>query len=202
MSDRPLPQPKPSRDVEPSPDLLPSGPTIDHADTSTIVGDYELISEIARGGMGVVYEARQKSLDRFVALKLIRAGTLADESEVARFKAEARAAAHLDHPHIVPVFDIGTYDGQHYFSMGLVDGPSLAARLKASGPLPPRMAAGLMAKVARAVAYAHANGVVHRDLKPGNVLIASADEPRTRSWPSRREQRSSSVPPARLSRPW
>ncbi|MFO0881522.1 MAG: serine/threonine-protein kinase [Gemmataceae bacterium] len=177
MNDRPQIQPDPVRMGEHSSEHSLSGQTIDPASATTVVGDYELLAEIARGGMGVVYQARQRSLDRFVALKLILAGTLADESEVDRFKAEAKAAARLDHPNIVPVYDIGTHERQYFFSMGLVDGLSLAARLKTSGPLPPLFAASLMAKVARAVAYAHDVGVVHRDLKPGNVLLDSADHP-------------------------
>ncbi|MDV6034248.1 MAG: protein kinase [Phycisphaera sp. RhM] len=140
-------------------------------------GDYELLEEIARGGMGVVLKARQINLNRVVALKMILAGDLAGDEEVKRFKSEAESAAQLDHPGIVPIFEIGEHQGQHYFSMGFVDGVSLAVRLR-NGPLPPREAAELMAKICEAVSYAHDKGVIHRDLKPGNVLIDTNGAPR------------------------
>ena len=105
-------------------------------------GDYELLTEIARGGMGVVYRAKQNKLNRIVALKMILAGQFASEEDVQRFYTEAAAAALLDHPGIVPVYEVGEHQGQHFFSMGFVEGPSLAARI-ASGPLPPREAASL-----------------------------------------------------------
>eukprot|EP00913_Durusdinium_trenchii_P013374 g12555.t1 len=134
-------------------------------------GDYELIEEIARGGMGVVYKARQTKLGRVVALKMIKSGQFADDEEVRRFHTEAEAAAGLDHPNIVPVFEVGEHEGQHFFSMGFVDGTSLSETLK-EGPLPPREAAALVGTIADAVQYAHDKGIVHRDLKPGNVLLA------------------------------
>lgn len=133
-------------------------------------GDYELLEEIARGGMGAVYKARQRNLNRLVALKMILAGEFAGEDEVSRFKTEAEAAAQLDHPGIVPVFEIGEHNGQHYFSMGYVAGESLAHRLR-DGPITSREAAQLLAQICEAVSYAHEKGVVHRDLKPGNVLL-------------------------------
>lgn len=134
-------------------------------------GDYELLEEIARGGMGVVYKARQVNLDRTVALKMILTGQLASEDDVKRFQQEAEAAANLDHPGIVPIFEIGEHESQHFFSMAYVEGPSLAGLL-ADGPLPPHAAAQLVQQVAQAIAFAHNNGVIHRDLKPANILLA------------------------------
>lgn len=141
------------------------------------LGDYELLEEIARGGMGVVYKARQISLNRIVALKMIKAGELAGGEEIQRFISEAENAAKLDHPNIVPVFEVGECDGRHFFSMGLVDGISLADRLK-DGPMLPREAAELVGTIAAAVQYAHDKGIVHRDLKPANVLIETDGKPR------------------------
>src|SRR5688572_10352670 len=132
-------------------------------------GDYEILSEIARGGMGVVYRARQVKLNRIVALKMILAGQFASEADVQRFYSEAEAAAKLDHPGIVPIYEVDEAEGRHYFSMSFVDGKSLQERI-AAGPLPPREAAQLMKQVAEAVHYAHQHGVIHRDLKPRNIL--------------------------------
>jgi serine/threonine protein kinase/WD40 repeat protein/Flp pilus assembly protein TadD len=140
-------------------------------------GDYEIVREIARGGMGIVFEARQVSLKRMVALKMILAGQLADEDAVRRFHTEAEAAANLDHPGIVPIFEVGQHEGQHYFSMGFVDGQSLSQRL-AGGPLPPREAADLIRRVSEAIEYAHQRGVIHRDLKPSNILLDANGNPR------------------------
>ena len=151
------------------------GPVV--GDQVRYFGDYELLEEIARGGMGVVFKARQINLNRIVALKMILSGELAGKEEVQRFKSEAESAARLDHPGIVPIFEIGEISGQHYFSMGFVEGESLADRLS-DGPLPPREAAELMVKISQAVAYAHDKGVIHRDLKPANVLIDKDGMPR------------------------
>jgi eukaryotic-like serine/threonine-protein kinase len=157
------------------PDLGADGGLLPGA-TVRYFGDYELLERLGKGGMGVVYKARQVSLKRLVALKMILAGQLADEQDIARFHVEAEAAANLDHPGIVQIFEIGQHQGQHYFSMGYVDGESLDARLKVS-PLPPREAVQLMEQVARAVAYAHAQGVIHRDLKPANILVDKNNRP-------------------------
>ncbi len=139
-------------------------------------GDYELLEEIARGGMGVVYKARQVSLNRIVAVKMILAGHFATQADRDRFHSEAEAAAQLDHPNIVPIFEVGEHQGQHYFSMGYVDGGSLASQLN-DGPLPPKKAAEIVATVAEAVEYAHRQGVIHRDIKPSNVLVDSSGRP-------------------------
>ncbi len=141
-------------------------------------GDYDILGEIARGGMGVVYRARQRKLDRVVALKMIREGGLADDEQISRFYAEAKAAASLDHPGIVPVFEIGEQNEQHFFSMAFVDGTSLHKLVKDDGPLPAKRAATLAKAIAEAVQSGHDQGIIHRDLKPQNVLLDHADTPR------------------------
>ncbi|MBS0211243.1 MAG: serine/threonine protein kinase [Planctomycetes bacterium] len=138
--------------------------------TGQMFGPYELLEELGRGGMGVVYKARHRELDRVVALKMIRHGASAPASELVRFRQEAQAAARLDNPHLVRVFEVGEQDGQPYFTMQFVEGETLAQRL-AEGPLPPREAAALLLPVVEAIQAAHEQGVLHRDLKPSNILI-------------------------------
>ena len=139
-------------------------------------GDYELEEEIARGGMGVVYRARQVTLDRTVAVKVLRDTAFAGGEDVERFKLEASAVAALRHPHIVGIHEIGEHEGTHFFSMDYVPGGTLAQVLK-EGPLPVRKAAALLVKIAQAIHHAHSQGVLHRDLKPGNILLDAAGEP-------------------------
>ncbi len=141
------------------------------------LGDYEIIEEIARGGMGVVFKARQVHLSRLVALKLILSGNLASEEEVRRFYTEATSAGCLEHPNIVPIYECGESEGRHYFSMAYVEGQSLAQRMR-SVPLTAREIAVLLLKISKAVHYAHKRGIIHRDLKPSNVLIDQKGEPR------------------------
>lgn len=140
-------------------------------------GDYVLLEEIARGGMGVVFKARQIPLNRIVAVKMILSGQLASEDDVKRFYAEAEAAANLDHPNIVPIFEVGQLEGQHYFSMGLIEGESLDRKIRL-GPLEPRDAAEIVKTISHAIAHAHNQGVIHRDLKPGNILIDNSGQPK------------------------
>ncbi len=139
-------------------------------ETSRSFGDYELLEEIARGGMGIVYRARQKALNREVAIKLLLHGALASGPDVERFRAEAAAAASLKHPGIVSIHEVAECEGQHYFSMDLIAGRDLAM-ITRDGLLPARQAAEIVARVADAVQHAHDHGVLHRDLKPSNILM-------------------------------
>jgi tRNA A-37 threonylcarbamoyl transferase component Bud32 len=141
------------------------------------MGDYEVMEELGRGGMGVVYRAREKSLGRIVALKKVLMAQT-HPSILARFQQEARAAAALDHPGIVPLFRVGEMDGQPFFTMAYIDGESLSTLLHREGPVPPRRAGQLLVQVADAVAYAHERGIIHRDLKPDNILLDRQGNPR------------------------
>jgi serine/threonine protein kinase/Tfp pilus assembly protein PilF len=140
------------------------------------LGDYELLEEVGRGGQGVVFRARQKSLNRTVALKVISLGQWASQAHLKRFRREAEAAACLDHPSIVPIYEVGERQGSCYFSMKFVEGGQLDEVVKRE-PMPIRRAVELIAKLARTVHYAHEHGILHRDIKPGNILLDQNGEP-------------------------
>jgi serine/threonine-protein kinase len=169
----------PSRQLQPVPPAartvvedrpaLPATQAMAEVEPAVFAG-YELLGEIARGGMGVVYRARQVRLNRLVALKTILPATTNGSDTVRRFRAEAEAVARLDHPNIVPIYEVGEHEGQPFFSMKLVEGSSLDRELKHFRS-PPRAAVRLLATVARAVHHAHARGILHRDLKPANILL-------------------------------
>jgi WD40 repeat protein len=152
-------------------------PTVIEDDLPRNFGEYELLEQVARGGMGIVYKARQTSLDRIVAVKMLLFGPLASPELVKRFQAEATAAACLQHPNIVAIHQVGVHQGQQYFAMDFVEGESLARKL-AAGPLTATRAATYLKTIAEAIHYAHERGILHRDLKPSNVLIDANDQPR------------------------
>jgi TolB-like protein/Tfp pilus assembly protein PilF len=140
-----------------------------------LLGDYELLEEIGHGGQGTVYRARQKSLNRTVALKVIRPGQRPSKANFRRFRLEAEAAASLDNPNIVPVYEVGERDGSCYYSMKFIEGGPLNESLRE--PMPTRRSADLIARLARAVHYAHERGILHRDIKPGNILLDTKNQP-------------------------
>src|SRR5438876_9030945 len=171
-----------------SPDAVAGGGDPGHADNPASqktaravellgeLGDYELLEEVGRGGQGVVFRARQKSLNRTVALKVIILGQWASKAHLKRFRLEAEAAARLEHPGIVPIHEVGERDGSCYFSMKFVEGGQLDEVVRRA-PMSIRQGAELIAKVARTVHYAHEHGILHRDIKPGNILLDQKGEP-------------------------
>jgi predicted Ser/Thr protein kinase len=171
----------------------PPGVTFE-ADQLGVVGDYELLEEIGRGSQGTVYQARQKSLNRTVALKVIRASQWTTRAHLKRFQLEAEAAASLDNPNIVPVYEVGERNGSCYFSMRFIEGGPLDQAFKREPrSFGFRRAAELIAKLARAVHYAHQRGILHRDIKPGNILIdakvnRSLQTSASRGWSKERAQ--------------
>jgi serine/threonine protein kinase len=164
--------PRPDATLGPEPALPPRAPVQPNR-----VGNYDILGELGRGGMGVVYKARQLRLNRLVALKMILAEEHARPSELARFRLEAEAVARLQHPNIVQIYEVGDVRGRPYFSLEFCPGGSLASKLNGQ-PLPPREAAALVETLARAVEHAHQRGILHRDLKPANVLLTSDGQPK------------------------
>jgi WD40 repeat protein/predicted Ser/Thr protein kinase len=157
--------------------LLAAIESEDKPESVAEIGHYEVLEEIASGGMGTIFKARDKALNRIVALKVITGGSIAAREKVERFQTEARAVASLSHPNIVPIYEVGEFDGQSYFTMEFVDGASLD-KFQNGSPLPARDAARLIGKIARAVHFAHLRGILHRDVKPGNILLDGSGEPR------------------------
>src|SRR5262245_57353271 len=171
----------PGRVDEPSPNdandaALSSKKAVRAVELLGELGDYELLEEVGRGGQGVVFRARQKSLNRIVALKVISLGQWASKAHLRRFRLEAEAAARLEHPGIVPIHEVGERDGSCYFSMKFVEGGQLDEVVRRA-PMSIRQAAELIAKVARTVHYAHEHDILHRDIKPGNILLDAKGEP-------------------------
>jgi eukaryotic-like serine/threonine-protein kinase len=159
----------------------PEAPTLSEERPQSVrlpqVPGYDILDILGRGGMGVVYKARQRGLNRLVALKMILAGDFASESDLARFRAEAEAVAQFQHANIVHIYDIGEHEGRPFFSLELVDGDSLSKKV-AAGPLAPRLAATIVRDMALAMQYAHDKGIIHRDLKPANVLLSAEGQPK------------------------
>src|SRR5438105_2092995 len=166
---------EPEREVNPDPST-PLRTSLASSPMLMDFGDYELLEQIGRGGQGVVFRARQKSLNRTVALKVINLGQWASKAHLKRFRLEAEAAARLEHPGIVPIHEVGERDGSCYFSMKFIEGGQLDEVVKRT-PMLIRHAAELITKVARTVYYAHQHGILHRDIKPGNILLDGKGEP-------------------------
>jgi serine/threonine protein kinase len=164
--------------LEPDAASAPSEPAGSNLfETPRFCGDYELLEEIARGGMGIVFRARQTSLARIVAIKMILAGQFATQEQALRFRAEAEAAARLRHPNIVAIFETGEADRQPFIAMEYVPGGNLSSLVR-DGPVPPKQAAALVKTIAEAIDYAHQQGLLHRDLKPSNILLDETGQPR------------------------